>query len=311
MGLTLGWMRAHAPYMPIVTAGLLALLRSAGEEATACWEEDGAGLVVLRVETALDADAIGELIASAPWPDEERVVWPGDGRRGRAQGLKPLLRLSDNPLATFRAMAGTTAEGRSSEPTLEQRVLRAIVTDGVVGDDGLPARNRLLSGVKSDLTSAFKRPPRVAAADFARELREGLTFRTDGKGLGLGLVPEVQTFGGSTGPDPSTIDSYSPLLHRLLWHGIIALPPVPVRRGRVRTVGGPLVTSATAISWPRWRVPVDLSGLRTFFSLATIHADTPPLRALARRGVDRVYRAKSVKLSDTVRVFRWGEEVGR
>jgi hypothetical protein len=173
----------------------------------------------------------------------------------------------------------------------------------------LPGRSRLLRGVKSDLTTAFKPPRRTDAGELAAELRDGLIFRTDAKGLGLGLVPEVQTFGGSTGPDPSSIDAYSPLLHVLLWNGIVALPPLPVMRGRTRMVGGPLVSGSDVLSWPRWRDAVGLSGLRTLFSLAEVHADEPDLTSLTQRGIDRVYRARAVPLNNMIAVFRWGEEV--
>ncbi|MDW5592992.1 hypothetical protein VSS74_01495 [Conexibacter stalactiti] len=301
MALTLKWMQAHAPYMPIATAGLLALLEGAGEEAAARWEVDRAGRAALQIETNLDADGVAAVIADAPWPDESRVDWPGGSRNG-AQALKPLLKATGQPLQTFRDMV-------AAAPELEAATLRAIVTDGVLDSEGLPARSRLLRGVKSDLTSAFKPPRRFAGDEFAAELRDGLTFRTDAKGLGLGLVPEVQTFGGTTGPDPASIDAYSPLLHALIWNGIVALPPVPVMRGRTRMVGGPLASGSDVLSWPRWRVAVGLSGLRTLFSLAEVHADEPDLTHLSRRGIDRVYRARAIPLNNMIAVYRWGEEI--
>jgi hypothetical protein len=301
MGLVLSWMRPHAPYMPIATAGLLAVLEGAGHDAAARWEADGDGRASLHIDTALDADAVAAVLADAPWPDEDRIRWPG-GNRGGAQALKPLLKTTGRPLEAFRELV-------ASAPPLEAATLRAIVTDGVGAGDGIPSRSRLLRGVKSDLTSAFKPPKRNAAPDLAAELRDGLTFRTDAKGLGLGVVPEVQTFGGSTGPDPASIDAYSPLLHLLLWNGIVALPPVPVLRGRTRMVGGPLVSGSDVLSWPRWRVAVGLSGLRTFFSLAEVHADQPDLTRLSWRGVDRVYRARAVPLNNMIAVYRWGEEI--
>ena len=299
MALTLGWMRPHAPYMPIAVAGLLALLERAGEEAAAGWRRSADGSAELAVETRLDVEALAGMLATASWPDEARIRWPG-GSRGGAQALKPLLKECAEPVRVYREMV-------RSAPPLEAALLQAILTDGALDGDGLPLRSRLLRGVKSDLTSAFRRPRGLAADELAAELRDGPAFRSDAKGLGLGLVPEVQTFGASTGPDPSTIDAYSPLLALLLWNGIVALPPLPVLRGRTRTVGGPLVTDADVLSWPRWTFPADLSTLRALFCLAAIHAERPDLAAVP--GIDRVYRARAVELNSMIAVFRWGEEV--
>lgn len=299
MSLTLGWMRPHAPYMPIATAGLLALLERAGTPGRAGWRIEDGGRAVLAIETALTRDALAEMLAAASWPDEQRIRWPG-GSRGSAQALKPLLKERPNPLRAFRDLV------RSAGP-LEAALLRAILTDGALDADDLPLRSRLLRGVKADLTSAFRRPRGLTTDELAAELHDGPQFRTDAKGLGLGLVPEVQTFGATTGPDPSTIDAYSPLLALLLWNGIIALPPFPVLCGRTRTVGGPLVTDVDVISWPRWTFPADLATLRTLYGRAEIHADRPDLAPL--RDVDRVYRSRAVELNNMIAVFRWGEEV--
>jgi hypothetical protein len=188
-------------------------------------------------------------------------------------------------------------------------LLHAILTDGVLDSDGIPARSRLLRGVKSDLSSISEPPKRITADGLAAELRNGPDFRSGKSGLGLGLVPEVQTFGGTTGPDASTVGAYSALLYLLLWLGIMALPPVPVLRGSRRMVGGPLVTRPDVLSWPRWRIPVGLRSLRMLLSLDAIHRDAPDHGYLIQRGIDAVYRAHAVPLNNMVAVFRWGDLV--
>ena len=182
--------------------------------------------------------------------------------------------------------------------------------------EGVPARSRLLRGVKADLSSVANPPKRVTATGLAAELREGPEFRSGQSGMGLGLVPEVQTFGGTTGPDASTVGAYSPLLYLLLWRGIMALPPVPIVRGSHRVVGGPLVARPDVLSWPRWRIPVGLRSLRTLFVLEMIHSDPSGEReraerceALLARGIDAVYRSRAVALNSMVAVFGWGERV--
>lgn len=295
----LRWMRPNAPYMPIATVGMLALLEQHGHEGSAHWTNDTA-IPTLRISTPLDYEAIGELLADAPWPALDRIPWPG----GRwSQGLKPTLKAIGDPAQSFRSLV-------DHAPTLEASLLRAIVTDGVLDGDGIPARSRLLRGVKADLSSISKPPKRIKAAALAAELRDGADFRSGESGLGLGLVPEVQTFGGTTGPEASTVGAYSALLYLLLWRGIIALPPVPVVRGRRRAVGGPLVTGPDVLSWPQWRFPTDLKALRSLLSLASIHADEPDERELRARGIDAVYRARAVPLNNMVAVYRWGERVG-
>lgn len=299
MALTLDWMRPQAPYMPVATAGLLALLHEAGHEATAHWAQGGARGDLLHIDVALDADAVGRVIAETPWPALERIAWPG----GRwSQGLKPTLKGTDRPAAAFRELI-------ASAPPLEASLLRAILTDGVLDNDGVPVRSRLLRGVKSDLSSIADRPKRAVAEQLAAELRDGPDFRSGKSGLGLGLVPEVQTFGGTTGPDASTVGAHSVLLYLLLWRGILALPPVAVLRGRRRVVGGPLVSAPDELSWPVWRIPVGLRSLRVLYGLAAIHEEKPDRASLAPRGIDAVYRARAVPLNNMVAVFRWGERV--
>jgi hypothetical protein len=298
MSIEIAWMPPHAPYMPVATAGMLAVLADRGLAATACWDEAG---TCLLIEGDLDADSLGGLLADLAWPSPEQIRWPG-GAFG--QGLKPTLSAAglDEPAEEFRRMV-------DAAPPLEQRLLRSILTDGVLDGEEIPGRSRLLRGVKADLSSIFKPPKGIKAEALAVELREGPQFGSGNSGYGLGLVPEVQTFGGTTGPEASTVGAYSRLLYVLLWQGIMALPPIPVRRGWQRVVGGPLVTGRDVLSWPCWRFPVDLDGLRILFSLAEIHADEPDGDMLRAYGIDAVYRARAVELSSMVAVYRWGERV--
>lgn len=295
-------MPAQAPYMPIVTVGLLALLSEHGHEATARWSDGASGEAPrLCIDVSLATAEVGQLIAATPWPRLERIEWPG----GKwSQGLKPTLKLHGpgDPAQTFRDLV-------ASAPALEARLLRAILTDGVLDDDGIPARSRLLRGVKSDLSSIAEPPKHITVEGLAAELRDGPHFASGKSGLGLGLVPEVQTFGGTTGRDASSVGAYSVLLYLLLWRGIMALPPVPVLRGWRRMVGGPLVTAPDMLSWPRWRIPVGLRSLRTLLCLEAIHRDVPDRHFLTERGIDAVYRARAVPLNNMVAVFRWGEQV--
>jgi hypothetical protein len=303
MTFELAWMPAHAPYMPVATVGLLALLDEGGHAATAHWADGPRGRPLLHIATDLDLDAVAELIATAPWPREEAIEWPGpEGKRRGAQALKPLLKTTADPLSAYRCMI-------ASAPPLEVALLRAIATDAALDADGIPMRSRLLRGVKGDLASVFKRPRGITGERLATELRHGPDFRPGESGLGLGLVPEVQTFGGTTGPDASTVGAYSALLYLLLWRGLIALPPLPVVRGLRHTVGGPLVTAPDVISWPRWRFPLPLRGLRILFMLAAIHADKPDHRFLRARGIDAVYRARTEELNSMIAVYRWGEQL--
>jgi hypothetical protein len=293
------WMPAHAPYMPIATVGLLALLTERDHEAAAHWSDGPSGVPALSVDASLGVSDVAQLIADAPWPQLELIEWPA---ARWSQGLKPTLKGTGHPAQAFRDLL-------ASAPPLERTLLRAILTDGVLDNDGVPGRSRLLRGVKSDLSSIAEPPKRITADGLAAELRDGPDFRSGRSGLGLGLVPEVQTFGGTTGPDASTVGAYSTLLYLLLWRGIMALPPVPVLRGMRRMVGGALVTEPDVLSWPRWRMPVGLRSLRTLLSLGAIHQEKPDLHSLAERGIDAIYRARAVPLNNMVAVFRWGEQV--
>jgi hypothetical protein len=302
MAFELAWMPSEAPYMPVATAGLLYALEQARRPATAHWS-DVEGRPVLELETDLTADAIGELLAETDWPSAERIPWPSAANAKGAQAIKPVLEKEESPADAFRMMVATA-------PPVEAKFLAGLLTDGAL-DKGIPSRSRLLRGVKSDLSGVANRPKSVAGPALAIELERGPDFLKGPSGLGLGLVPEVQTFGGTTGPPASTVGAFSPLLYVLLWLGVMALPPVGVSRGSTRAVGGPLVTAGNVLSWPVWRVPVGLRALRSLFCLDAIHAANPDLKALSARGVTAVYRARAVELSTMVAVYRWGQQVAQ
>lgn len=300
MALDLTWMRPDAPYMPIATVGLLSALRDAGYEATARWHDGPEGPPCLLIEADLSIEEITQAIVDAPWPDLNAIPWSGK----MGQAIKPMLAASDDPVGELRRLrrqvdeAGLVAEGR---------LLRSLVTEAVLDGDGTPSRNRLLRGVKSDLSgiaAKVKLDPKILES----EIKDGPIWQKGTSGNGLGLVPEIQTFGGTTGPNPSAIGSYSALLYRLLWLGIFTMPPVAVVKGGQRIVGGPLVADRETLSWPIWTISLDVPGLRAVFSQDGIHADLPDA-SLARRGIAAVYRADAVPINTTVAVFRWGQRV--
>lgn len=292
----LDWMRADAPYMPIATIGLLSVVSDIDPAARATWVADGPARR-LRIESVLDVETIATTIADAPLPDVSAPLWP----TARPQALGPSLRTRPHPLAAYRELVAKAAPA-------EARLLRGIATDQVLDDGGVPSRTRLLRGAKSDL-SAFKALKRVSAESLVGELRDGPSFASGDSGAALGLVPEVQTFGGTTGRKPADVGGASALLSRLLRHGILALPPSSGWRGGRRVVGGPLVTEQGELSWPRWTISCGLRELRVLFSLATVHDPEPDSRALRRRGIDAVFRSRPQPLSTTVAVFRWGRRV--
>ena len=292
----LDWMRADAPYMPIVTAGLLAVVSDADPDVTAAWMGD-ATAPRLRIASALSVEDIAALILHAPLPDVAAVRWP----TAKPQALGPSLRTTRHPLDVYRELIAAAASP-------EVRLLRGIATDHVLDADCVPGRTRLLRGAKSDL-SAFKALKRAPLELLVLELRSGPQFLAGDSGAALGLVPEVQTFGGTTGRKPADVGAASALLSRLLRHGILALPPSSgSRRGR-RVVGGPLVTEQGDLSWPRWTISCGLRELRVLFALAAVHEPEPDARALRQRGVDAVFRSSPQQLSTTVAVFRWGERI--
>ena len=294
--LSLDWMRADAPYMPIASAGLLAVLGPHDPAATVRWA-GGESRSRLLLDCRLDLDEVAAVIADAPLPDIGAVPWP----TANPQALGPSLQKTRHPLGAYRELV------RRAGP-LEARLLRAIATDQVMGDDGIPSRTRLLRGAKSDI-SAFKPRKRPTASRLVDELRDGPMFTSENFGSSLGLIPELHTFGGTTGRNPSDINASSALLSLLLLHGILDLPPgTGARRGR-RVVGGPLFTESGALSWPRWTFAAGPRALRALFSFAAIHDQSPDVRVLRARGVDAVFRSESKKISTTVSVFRWGRRV--
>lgn len=303
MALELGWMVPQAPYMPVATAGLLSSLEDAGHPASAWWQETDQG-VRLVLDTELTLEDIGHLLAEADWPSLERVPWPGGVDASGAQAIKPVLARQDLPADAFRRMV-------ADAPPLEARFLRSLLTDSALDNDGVPSRSRLLRGVKADLSGISNRPKTATADRLTAELTTGPDFLKGSSGLGLGLVPEIQTFGGTTGPAASTVGAYSALLYVLLWRGVMALPPVGVSRGPNKIVGGPLVTAGDVLSWPVWQIPVGLRALRSLFCLDAIHLEEPDAARLSVRGISAVYRARAVELSTMVAVYRWGLQVAR
>jgi hypothetical protein len=292
----LDWMRADAPYMPIATAGLLAVVSDADPGARSVWSGDDASRR-LEIDSAFSIEEIAELILRSPLPDVTAPPWP----TAKPQALGPALRTTPHPLDTYRRLVST------AEPN-EERLLRGIATDQVADTECIPARTRLLRGAKSDL-SAFKALKRTSSELLLRELRDGPDFLPGDSGAALGLVPELQTFGGTTGRKPADVGAASALLSRLLRHGILALPPSGGTRRGHRVVGGPLFTERGELSWPRWTMPCGLVELRVLFALAAVHEPQPDAHALRARGIDGVYRSRSQQLSTTVAVFRWGHRV--
>jgi hypothetical protein len=298
MSVELRWMQPEAPYMTLATVGLLAVMDRSGVPATAGWTGVDPG-GTLTLSTDVSVERLAECILEAPWPDLDAIPW---GPKGRQQALRPTLAKHSVPLAELHRLI------EQSGPT-ESRLLRAILCDGALDAAGSPLRSRLLRGVKSDLSSIGKRPKRIKAEGLAKELVDGPDFVKGSSGLGLGFVPEIHTFGATTGPAASTVGVYSPLLYLLLWHGIMALPPVPVARGRMRSVGGPLVSEPDVLSWPRWRCSLGLRSLTTLLTLPSIHEGTPNAQALAQRDIDAVFRAHAEPINSMIAVFRWGDRV--
>lgn len=300
MTLELNWLRPETPYMPIATAGLLSALEDAGEAATSVWADTPTG-PVLRITTDRSSEEVADAIIAAPWPDLDAIPWSTK----LGQAIKPMLAQSDDPVIELQRLRRAAVDSGS---LAEARLLNTVVTEAALDDAGVPGRNRLLRGVKSDLSSV-KEKVKLNRESLAAELDAGPVWLNGKSGRGLGLVPEVQTFGGTTGREPSSVGTHSILLYRLLWLGLLALPPTGVVfRGR-RVVGGPLITDQTSISWPVWSIPLGLAELKTFFCRADVHEPEPDTFSLERRGVTAVYRSASIPINTMVSVFRWGERV--
>lgn len=306
MSIELPWMRPEAPYMPIATAGLLSALEDAGTPAFAVWRPANHGHT-LWLETDRTTEQVAQAIVDAPWPDLDKIAWP----MKLGQALGPMLGTTPDPFGTLRTLRhqvdrdGLVAEGR---------LLRTVVTDAISDTKGLPVRSKLLRGVKSDL-AGIRSDVRIRAAELEAELVGGPVWRNGYSGRGLGFLPEVQTFGGTTGRDPSasSVGAHSSLLFRLLWLGVLVLPPVPVvHRGR-RRVGGPLVTGLdgndVTLSWPTWSFAAGLDELRSLFILPQIHADSPDYDELAARDIVDIHRSTSIPINSMIGAFRWGARV--
>lgn len=302
MSLALNWMRPEAPYMPIATAGLLSALEDAGDPATTLWQETPTG-PKLVISTDRSAEEAASAIVGAPWPDLEAIPWPSK----RGQAIKPMLAKSPDPISELqRLRQATLAAGLIAET----RLLNCLVTEAALDDAGVPARNRLLRGVKSDLSSIGD-DVKLKHGGLAFELIEGPEWVDGNSGRGLGLVPELQTFGGTTGRDPSltSVGNHSILLYRLLWLGLLNMPPSGVVHHGKRVVGGPLITDPSTISWPVWSIPLGLDELKTYFCLREIHSPKPDTTVLGRRGVLAVYRSPEIPISKAMSGFRWGQRV--
>ncbi len=310
MSFDLGWMRPEAPYMPIATIGLLRALDDAGIPAAAAWRRvDGAER--LRLRTNATPQDVAHAVVEAPWPRLDRI-WSGDV----GQAIKPMLAATPDPVGELRRLrarlaAAATASG-ADRLTGEIRLLRTLVTDAVLDGNGVPSRSRLLRGVKADL-SGVADPVKLDVVSIARELVGGLLWRNGKSGRTLGFAPEAQTFGGTTGREPSSVGCHSALLHRILWLGIMALPPTGVARRAQRVVGGPLVTSAAqgdvCLSWPTWSFAASARTVVQIVSLPEVHADAPDGAALRAYGLTSVQRVTSIPINSMIGSFRWAERV--
>lgn len=295
MGISLSWMRADAPYMPIATYGLLVVLSDRDPDASALWTPDG-GDRTLVIDTDLSVDEAAAAILEAPLPDTSHGDWPANG-----QSLRGALEGVDDPLRTFQGWVANL-DGP------QRLLMRTLATDQVLTKEGLPSRSRLLRGAKADLPP-FRPLRKTTVEDIAQELLLGPDFRQGKSGTALGLVPELHTFGGTTGRQPQSIGAESALLSRLLRHGILHLPPCGGTVRNTRTVGGPLIAEDMSLSWPRWTIACGRRDLRVLFGLAAIHKDSPDFELLRDRGVDAVYRAVPRAISTTLSVFLWGSRV--
>lgn len=309
----LTWMSPFAPYTPVAAVGLLEVLDRADPGATIAWEAESGQRPSLILRSRLDLIRIADEIAGAPWPQLDALPWtatPG-------QAIKPTLatyaREHDDDLAAaveWRSLAGFGEAAPPSDQGLRaaQQLISALLTDAVLDGSNLPGRNRLLRGVKADLSGVAK-PPKANPEELCRELKTGPAWRSGSSGLALGFAPQVQTFGGTTGPEPSSIGAYSTLLYLLCWHGIMAMPPFGVRRGPWTIVGGPLFAAGDVLSWATWEMPLRRQALVGLLGFDAIHAPEPDQSLLAAHRITGVFRSSSRKISTMLSVFGWGERV--
>lgn len=311
MSFDLTWMRPEAPYMPIAAIGLLRALDDAGIPAAAVWRRMD-GTECLHLRTNASPEVVAHAVVTAPWPQLDRV-WPGKV----GQAIKPMLGATPDPVGELRRLRTTLADADATAADGnrfigELRLLRALVTDAVLDGNGVPSRSRLLRGVKADLSGVSDRV-KLDVASLAQELVDGLRWRNGKSGRTLGFAPEAQTFGGTTGREPSSVGCHSALLHRLLWLGIMALPPTGVMRRSQRVVGGPLVTSVAGgdvcLSWPTWSFAASTRTLVHLFSLPDVHLDKPDGATLRARGLTTVHRVTSIPINSMIGSFRWAERV--
>lgn len=291
----LAWLRPDAPYAPFVQIGLLACLRATDAPAATRWEPEEGGYsfgCVLRSSLAIED--IGRAIAEAPWPQLEQLPWPS----GYGQAIKPVLaKAGGDQVAVWRTLTGPPEPAVVPPPdgaAAGARHVAALLTDGVVDDGGAPGRSRLLRGVKADLSGV--KPIKLNARSLARELTVGPEWSPSGAGSGLGLVPEVQTYGGVTGPKPDSIKASSALLYALIVHALAVLTPFGVVYGSRRTVGGLLVGDRGTLVWPVHTTFRDLRALLALYGGAT-----------ATRGVGCVYRSTPRAVNSMISMFPWGE----
>lgn len=316
----LSWVPDRAPYMPVASVGLLQSLKEADPQAALGWSDSGNPFAppVLTLTTRLSIEQVAEKIVAAPWPQLDTLEWPV--RRGQA--IKPSLHkqvgeAEDDAVAvhTWRALAGLSTRASDGEGEQEEAgreaahtLIAALLTDGVLDEKRLPGRSRLLRGVKADLSGVAK-PPKTTAAELTDELTHGPTWKPGSSGLGLGLVPEVQTFGGTTGPTPSAVGAYSKLLYYLCWHGVMAMPPYAVRRGPQTVVGGPLFTDGATLSWPVWSMPLRRTALIALFGLEPVQVPEPDRELLRAHGIQAVFRSRAREINTMISVFGWGDRV--
>lgn len=316
----LRWMSPQAPYAAIAGVGLLRVLAGHDPAATLHWQAESdwrPPSLVLRSKLSLDD--VAAAIESVPWPEIASLPWGGEPAQSLKRTLEEESKQSSDRFAavkSWRFLAGlqeptltpgTVSQG-SAGLVAAQQAIGSLLTDGALDNNGLPGRNRLLRGVKSDLSGVSK-PPKLRPGEILAELQEGPAWRSGSSGLALGFAPEAQTFGGTTGPEPSKIGAYSGLLYRLCWQGIIAMPPFGSHRGRWWVVGGPLFSSGDTLSWPVWEAPLGTRALVVLFGLDAVHGDSPDPRVLRAHGITAVFRSTARAISTMVSVFGWGERV--
>jgi hypothetical protein len=313
----LAWMAPQAPYAPVACVGLLDALHESDPRAAASWEGHGDGVAppAMTIHTTLSVAGMAEAVMATPWPALDSLDWgvrPG-------QAIKPTLqklvegagRDADAPAAWRRlARLDGSHDGRAGDERSRAaaRLISALLTDGALDGAGLPGRSRLLRGVKADLSGVGK-PPSTRVEELENELRHGPVWTSGSSGLGLGLVPEVQTFGGTTGPDPSSVGAYSKLLYRLCWLGIMAMPPYGVARGPQVVVGGPLFATPDTLSWPIWNAALGKVALITLFGLAAVHEPEPDRDLLRAHGITAAFRSRARALNTMISVFGGGDRV--